>query len=85
MTRSLQAVYEQGVLRLLEPLALQEHQQVTVTISEGSEENWLDSAFLSCLEPQADDSIEIDDVRIAMSKIAGSMTDDFRSEREERK
>lgn len=34
MTRRVEAVYEQGVLRPLEPLALPEGQHVTVTIDE---------------------------------------------------
>ncbi len=34
MTRSLQVVYENGMLRPLEPLSLKEHQQVTVTVSD---------------------------------------------------
>src|SRR5437667_272361 len=44
MTRSLQAVYEKGVLRPLEPLALSEHQEVTVTVcdQEHAEGEWAD-------------------------------------------
>ena len=42
MTQSLQAVYEKGVLRPLEPLSLEEHQQVTVTVAD-SEDGDLDS------------------------------------------
>ena len=34
MGKRLEAVYENGVLRLLEPVNLEEHQQVTVTIEE---------------------------------------------------
>ena len=34
MTIHLEAVYEQGVLRPLEPLALEEHQRVRVTVEE---------------------------------------------------
>jgi predicted DNA-binding antitoxin AbrB/MazE fold protein len=37
MTRSLQVVYEKGVLRPLEPLPFKEHQQVTVTVSDQEE------------------------------------------------
>jgi predicted DNA-binding antitoxin AbrB/MazE fold protein len=84
MTRSLQAVYEHGVLRLLEPHSLAEHQQVTVTISDQAEDEWLDASFLHYLEPQADDSIDISQVRTALSKISGSMTGDFQLERNER-
>jgi len=34
MIRQLEAVYEQGVLRLLEPLALPEHQRVRLTLED---------------------------------------------------
>jgi predicted DNA-binding antitoxin AbrB/MazE fold protein len=86
MTRSLQAIFEKGVLRPLEPLALQEQQQVTVTVSdEGpSESALLDSSFLRYLESQADESVTLDQVRSALAKIPGSMIEDFRQEREER-
>ena len=72
MTRSLNAVYEKGVLRPLEPLPFQEHQQVTVTVSDHADGDWLDSAFLRYLEPQADDSVTLEQVRAALAKIAGS-------------
>jgi predicted DNA-binding antitoxin AbrB/MazE fold protein len=34
MTRRLEAIYEQGVLRPIEPLALAEHQRVRLTLEE---------------------------------------------------
>jgi predicted DNA-binding antitoxin AbrB/MazE fold protein len=34
MLRQLQAIYEQGLLRPLEPLALPEHQRVTLTLDD---------------------------------------------------
>jgi len=84
MTKSLQAVYEKGVLRPLEPLGLAEHQEVTVTLSEPGDGDWLDAAFLGYLERQADDSVTLEQVRAALAKIPGSMVDDFRSERDDR-
>jgi predicted DNA-binding antitoxin AbrB/MazE fold protein len=84
MTRSLQAVYENGVLRPLEPLPLNENQQVTVTVSDQEEGDWLDATFLRYLEAQADESVTLEQVRSALSKIPGSMVDDFRRERDER-
>jgi predicted DNA-binding antitoxin AbrB/MazE fold protein len=41
VTKTLQAVCENGVLRSLEPLPLAEHQRVMVTVSEPAEP-WLD-------------------------------------------
>jgi predicted DNA-binding antitoxin AbrB/MazE fold protein len=84
MNQSLQAVYEQGVLRPLQPLSLNELQQVTVTISDANQDEWLDSGFLEYLESQADDSVSLEQVRAALSKIPGSMSEDFHRERDER-
>jgi predicted DNA-binding antitoxin AbrB/MazE fold protein len=86
MTRSLQAIFENGVLRPLEPLPLKEHQQVTLTLSdqEGANGNWLDTAFLESLEQEADDSVELSRVREGLSKISGSMVEDFQRERDDR-
>jgi len=78
MTRSLQAIYEKGVLRPLEPLELKEHQQVTVTVTDREDEEWVDATFLRYLETQADDSVTLEQVRSALAKIPGSMAEDFR-------
>ena len=83
MTRSLQAIYERGVLRPLEALALNENQQVTVTVSDQGED-WVDAAFLRYLEPQADESVTLEQVRSALAKIKGSMVKEFDRERDER-
>jgi predicted DNA-binding antitoxin AbrB/MazE fold protein len=84
MTRSLQAVFENGVLRPLEPLALKEQQQVTVTVTDQDPEGLVDSAFLQYLEAQADESVTLEEVRAALGKIPGSMVEDFRRERDDR-
>jgi predicted DNA-binding antitoxin AbrB/MazE fold protein len=83
MTRVLQAIYEQGVLRPLEPLALSEHQQVTLTVSDQVDGDSSDATFLRYFEAQADESVSIEQVRTALSKIRGSMLEDFRRERDE--
>jgi predicted DNA-binding antitoxin AbrB/MazE fold protein len=83
MTRRLQAIYERGVLRPLEPLLLPEHQRVTVTVTDREDEDGSDVKFLRYLEDQADDSVTLEAVRAALSKIPGSLVDDFRQERDE--
>jgi len=45
MSRTLQAVYENGVLRPLEPVNLPENEQVTVTIDEQG--SWLDQVHFA--------------------------------------
>jgi len=86
MGKKLEAVYENGVLRPLEPLDLQEHQRVTVVLSEIpiTEEDWLDGECLRLCAAEADERISLEAVREALSKIPGSLTADFIAEREER-
>lgn len=85
MVRKLQAVYENGMLRPIEPLRLDEHQLVSVIVMDeiASDE---ELAFESPLhfESLADRSVSIDAVRRALSKIPGSLDADFSAERNER-
>jgi predicted DNA-binding antitoxin AbrB/MazE fold protein len=85
MTRTLQAVYERGVLRPLEPLPLAEQQQVTVTVSDAEDGETGDAIFLRYLDAEADDSVTLQSVRAALAKIPGSLVEDFRRERDERR
>jgi predicted DNA-binding antitoxin AbrB/MazE fold protein len=78
----LKAVYENGVLRPLEPLALQERQVVTLTISEAGDD-LLDADFLENCRAEAGPSVSLQAVREALAKIPGSLTDDIRAERDE--
>ncbi len=85
MTRTLQAVYEGGVLRPLEPLDLPEQQLVNVTITdEDPAEPWLDTECLAACAREADDGVSLEEVRAALAKIPGSLTADFVAEREDR-
>ena len=85
MTRNLQAVYEKGMLRPLEPLDLREQQLVTITVSdEAPTEPWLDAEYLASCAQQADDDVSLEEVRAALAKIPGSLTEDFIAEREDR-
>lgn len=87
MSKKLEAVYENGILRPLEPLELREHQRVNLIVSEvliaPSEEEWLDVEYLQLCATEADESISLEAVREALSKIPGSLTADFIAEREE--
>jgi hypothetical protein len=85
MTKHLQAIYEKGVLRPLEPLDLREQQVVHVTVSdEAPPEPWLDAECLAACAGEADDAVSLEAVRAALAKIPGSMTEDFVAERDER-
>ena len=46
MTKPIKAIFENGVFRPLEPIALREHQEVTLSVSEGADENLADLAAL---------------------------------------
>jgi predicted DNA-binding antitoxin AbrB/MazE fold protein len=85
MMRKLQAVYENGVLRPVEPLHLGEHQLVSVIVLDdvASEED-LKFEAPERFEPLADHSVSVQAVRAALSKIPGSLDADFLAERNER-
>ena len=86
MEKTVQAVYEDGVLRPLEPIPLEERQEVTVTISDqgyiprdhpllASPEEWAEAAA---------DEISLDEVRRALSTIRGSLSEAVIEERRDR-
>ena len=88
MQKTFGAVYENGVLRPLEPLRLAEHQCVSLTIDETpvavTDDDLLDHELLSSLENEELPEITLEAVRAALAKIPGSMTAVFAAEREER-
>ena len=86
MGMTFEAVYENGVLRPLEKLALPNLQHVLVTIS-GSPASADDIA--GYFEPEEweaakHDDISLDEVRRALSSIPGSLADVIIESREER-
>ena len=52
MTKTISAVYENGVLRPSEPLHLTEHQRANVTVSDSpdSVDSWLDHAYMAAID-----------------------------------
>ena len=86
MTRSLKAIFENGVLRLLEPVPFKEHELVHVTVSDhrSASEDLLDSEFIRYCETQADDRVTLEQVRTALAKIPGSMAVEIIRGREDR-
>jgi predicted DNA-binding antitoxin AbrB/MazE fold protein len=85
MIRKVQAIYEHGVLRPVEPVILNERQLVSVIILDdtGLEEH---PAFASPadFEAFANRGVSIESVREALSPIAGELDRDFSQQREER-
>ena len=86
MTKTLQAIYENGVLRPLESLPLKEHQRVMVTVSDPAE-IWLDHEYMEKVKQDVaamGPAPSLEKVREALSKIPGNLSDDIRAEREGR-
>ena len=86
MEKTLQAVYTNGVLQPLEPLSLEEMQQVTVTMTDLPA---IDDDLAGYFTPEewaaaARDDISWNDVRLALSKISGSLSDAVTAQRQER-
>lgn len=85
MVRKLQAVYEGGVLRPVEPLELDEHQLVSVIILDDiAPDDELRFEAPERFEALADHTVSLEAVRRALEKIPGSLDADFAAERNER-
>jgi predicted DNA-binding antitoxin AbrB/MazE fold protein len=86
MTRSLKAVFENGILRPLEALPFREKELVTVTVrdSGGDPDELLDTEFLTDCQALADDNLTLEQVRGALAKIAGSMAEQIACDRDDR-
>jgi predicted DNA-binding antitoxin AbrB/MazE fold protein len=81
----IQAIFESGVLLPLQPLQLDEHDRVEVTVVRTSSSGpRTDAAFVSPLLSEADDTVTLQQVQQALSKIPGSLVDDFARERDDR-
>lgn len=87
MPRQVEAVYENGLLRPLAPLTLEEHQRVTVIIDDAPKdavESWIDHEFYAALESSVEPEPTLDAVRKALSSISGSLSEAVRAERDAR-
>ncbi len=87
MTRTLEAIYENGVLRPLEPLSLQENQQVTLTVKAPSDDPMddvvEDDGDLFWDAKDQDSPVPtLEEVRRIMSRLPGKLSDDVIAERE---
>ena len=81
MKKSVEAIYEHGVFRPLESVDLPEHQRVQVTVAD--EDEWLDCDYIQWAASQVQETVSLDDVRKALTKIPGSLTADVIAERED--
>jgi predicted DNA-binding antitoxin AbrB/MazE fold protein len=87
MKKRIEVVYENGVLRPLEPLLLRDNQRVSIVVPDdvtsSADEDWLDTECMRLCNTEADETVTLDAVRQAVSRIPGSMTSDFIAERHE--
>jgi predicted DNA-binding antitoxin AbrB/MazE fold protein/predicted nucleic acid-binding protein len=86
MEKTVQAVYEDGVLRPLEPILLEERQEVTVTISDQGNIP-RDHPLLASSDEWASatgDQVSLDEVRRALASIRGSLSEAVIEERRDR-
>ena len=90
MTKQVDAVYENGVLRPLEPLLLEEHQRVSITISSISGDplaSLIDRSFLEQAHKEvavADYIPTHEELRGMTAKDTSSWSEAIVAEREER-
>jgi predicted DNA-binding antitoxin AbrB/MazE fold protein len=90
MVRTLQAVYEKGVLHPLEPLPLEERERVTVTISDAlgmTERSRLDIGYIESARKEVaamERMPALEEVQRLLSNIPGSMAADIIAERGDR-
>jgi predicted DNA-binding antitoxin AbrB/MazE fold protein len=73
MTQQIEAVYENGILRPSQTLGLAEHERVRITITSDDRDDLLDEEFGT--EQVLSGVPSLEDVRLALSSIQGSMDD----------
>jgi len=86
MDQSIEAIYEDGVLKPLSPLSLEEHQRVALTLSvpHGPDRSWMDFDLLAQAEAHADDGVTLEMVRNALAPLTGKLSDTILEDREDR-
>lgn len=87
MPIQVEAVYEDGVLRPLQPLDLREHEQVVVSIVQASERSSLAVEYIEKVRRElqgAPRAAGLEEVRDRLSKIPGSMAAEIAADRGDR-
>ena len=78
---TIEAIFENGVLRPLHPVSLREQERVTIEVVREGEWDWLDSDYA---EPRAArTAVPIEEVRRRLSKIKGSIDEAIDEDRGE--
>ncbi len=83
MRQRIDAIYEDGLLRPLEPLQLSDRERVSVTVESAAGEEWLDEDALQWARQEGDPTISLDEVRRRLASGNGSLSDVVIAERGE--
>jgi predicted DNA-binding antitoxin AbrB/MazE fold protein len=85
MHQTVEAIYEDGVLRPLEELSLRPKQRVFLQIHEAPDaaEDLEDTAFVKYCREQGDPNITLEQVRQALAVMPDSLTEACSAERDE--
>ena len=83
MSKRLEVVYENGVLRPLEPVDVCEQQRGAVTLIE-PEEDWLDTEYMDSCAEEVQEHVSLETVRQILAKIPESLDEEIRAERDAR-
>lgn len=90
MARQFEAVYENGVLRPLEPLSFPEHERLTITVHDPDDDplaSLIDQEFLRTATEHVRNAKTVptlEEVRAMLSNLPGSLSADIISDREDR-
>jgi predicted DNA-binding antitoxin AbrB/MazE fold protein len=90
MSTQVDAVYENGILKPLQPLDLAENEHVVVTITQAASTLCFSQLDTQCVDglrrklAGAEPAPGLEEVRRRLAKIPGSMAADFIAEREDR-
>jgi predicted DNA-binding antitoxin AbrB/MazE fold protein len=83
MRQKIDAVYENGLFRPLEPLSLAEHERVSITVETSVAAPWLDQEALEWARQEGDPRISLEEVRARLAKVSGSLSELVIAERGE--
>jgi predicted DNA-binding antitoxin AbrB/MazE fold protein len=83
MKQTIEAIYENGLLRPLAPLNLTEHERVTLTVQNGDIEDWLDHDAIAMAKHESAGAPSLEQVRKELSEVPGSWADDIIADRGE--
>ena len=83
MRQEINAVYENGLLRPLEPLHLPDRERVSIIVETSGADDWLDHDAIDWARQEGDPTISLEDVRRRLAKLNGSLSDLVIAERGE--